>query len=240
MGQVWGENPERGVYKTEDGGKTWKRILYVDERTGVADLVMDPTNPRKLIAALWDYRRWPWAFRSGGPGSGLYVTYDGGADWKKMTEEDGMPKGDLGRIGLAFAPSDPKIVYALVEAKESALLRSTDGGASWKSINTDPDVSPRPFYFGQIAVDSGNPDRLYRLATDLTVSDDAGKTFAACAWMTQCPTTSMAASRTTARGKAPPTSGRTAASATTTGRRSASATASTRCRTHATRCAVTP
>jgi photosystem II stability/assembly factor-like uncharacterized protein len=178
LGQVWGENPERGVYKTEDGGKSWKRVLYVDERTGVADLVMDPSNPRKLIAALWDFRRWPWAFRSGGPGSGLYVTYDGGAKWKKMTEEDGMPKGDLGRIGLAFAPSDPRTVYALVEAKESALLRSTDGGASWKSINTDPDVSPRPFYFGQIAVDSGNPDRLYRLATDLTVSDDAGKTFA--------------------------------------------------------------
>jgi len=178
LGQVWGENPERGVYKTEDGGQTWKRILYVDERTGVADLVMDPANPRKLIAALWDYRRQPWAFRSGGPGSGLYITYDGGADWKKMTEEDGMPKGDLGRIGLAFAPSDPRTVYALVEAKESALLRSTDGGATWKSINTDPDVSPRPFYFGQIAVDPGNPGRLYRLATDLTVSDDAGKTFA--------------------------------------------------------------
>ncbi len=178
LGQVWGENPERGVYKTDDGGKTWKRVLYVDERTGVADLVMDPSNPRKLFAALWDFRRWPWAFRSGGPGSGLYVTYDGGATWKKQTEEDGMPKGDLGRIGLAIAPSEPNVVYALVEAAQSALLRSTDGGRSWKAVNTDSDVTPRPFYFAHIFVDSADPGRIYRLYTILSVSDDGGKSFA--------------------------------------------------------------
>jgi photosystem II stability/assembly factor-like uncharacterized protein len=177
LGQVWGENPERGVYKTDDGGATWKRVLYVDERTGAADLAMDPTNPRKLFAALWDFRRWPWFFRSGGPGSGLYVTYDGGAHWKRMTEDDGLPKGDLGRIGLAISPSDPNVVYALVEAEQSALLRSADGGATWKSVNTDADVSPRPFYFGHIHVDAADPNRIYRLATVLTVSDDGGKTF---------------------------------------------------------------
>jgi len=177
LGQVWGENPERGVYKTEDGGKTWKRVLFVDERTGVADLVMDPSNPRKLFAALWDFRRWPWAFRSGGPGSGLYVTYDGGANWKKQTEEDGIPKGDLGRIGLAIAPSDPSVVYALVEAEQSALLRSADGGRTWKAVNTDSDINPRPFYFAHIFVDSADPGRLYRLFTTLSVSDDGGKTF---------------------------------------------------------------
>jgi photosystem II stability/assembly factor-like uncharacterized protein len=177
LGQVWGENPERGVYKTEDGGKTWQRVLYVDERTGVAELVMDPSNPRKLFAAMWDFRRWPWAFRSGGPGSGLYVTYNGGADWKKATEEDGLPKGDLGRIGLAIAPSDPSVVYALVEAEQSALLRSSDGGVTWKAVNTDADVSPRPFYFSRIFVDPADPNRIYRLATSVTVSDDGGRTF---------------------------------------------------------------
>jgi photosystem II stability/assembly factor-like uncharacterized protein len=177
LGQVWGENQERGVYRTADGGKTWKRVLYVDERTGAAELVMDPSNPRKLFAAMWDFRRWPWSFRSGGPGSGLFVTYDGGATWKKMTEDDGLPKGDLGRIGLAISHSAPHVVYALVEAAESALVRSEDGGRTWKAINTEPDVSPRPFYFGHIFVDPADPNRVYRLATDLTVSDDSGKTF---------------------------------------------------------------
>ncbi|HEX3129893.1 MAG TPA: hypothetical protein VH394_21350, partial [Thermoanaerobaculia bacterium] len=128
LGQAWGENPDRGVFKTEDGGKTWRKVLYVDERTGCADLVIDPSNPNKLFAAMWDYRRWPWFFRSGGPGSGLYTSDDGGESWKRLTEDDGLPKGVLGRIGLGIAASDPRIVYALVEAEKSALIRSEDGG----------------------------------------------------------------------------------------------------------------
>ncbi|MFL6294045.1 MAG: VPS10 domain-containing protein [Thermoanaerobaculia bacterium] len=179
LGQAWGENPERGVFKTLDGGKTWRKVLYVDERTGCADLVVDPSNPNKLIAAMWDYRRWPWSFRSGGPGSGLHVSYDGGESWKKLTEEDGLPKGDLGRIGLAMAASDPRVVYALVEAKSNALLRSDDGGRTWKSVNSEGDVSPRPFYFADIRVDPRDPNRLYRLASVLHASSDGGKTFEA-------------------------------------------------------------
>jgi photosystem II stability/assembly factor-like uncharacterized protein len=177
MGQAWGENPDRGVFKTLDGGKTWRKVLYVDERTGCADLVADPSNPNKLFAAMWDYRRWPWSFRSGGPGSGIHVSYDGGESWKKLTEEDGLPAGNLGRVGLAVAPSDPRVVYALVEAKTNALLRSDDGGRSWKTVNSEGDVSPRPFYYADIRVDPRDPNRLYRLASVLHASSDGGKTF---------------------------------------------------------------
>ena len=177
IGGLWSDNPERGVYKTEDGGRTWNRILYVDEKTGAADLVMDPANPNHLIASMWQVRRQPWFFRSGGPGSGLYTTWDGGRTWKKATEEDGLPAGELGRIGLAFSRSNPEIVYAMVEAQPSALLRSTDNGKSWSSVNSRWDVNPRPFYFGDIRVDPQQPNRVYSVEYDIKVSDDGGKSF---------------------------------------------------------------
>ncbi|HVR97165.1 MAG TPA: hypothetical protein VMW27_11160 [Thermoanaerobaculia bacterium] len=177
MGRLWGENPERGVFKTTDGGRTWKKVLYVDPRTGAADLVMDPQNPNKLFAALWDHRRQPWTFRSGGPGSGLYVTYDGGESWKRLTEDDGLPKGNLGRIGLAISRSNPQTVYALVEAGRSALIRSDDGGRTWKTATADQRVADRPFYYADIHVDPVWPNRVYSLASRITVSDDGGKTF---------------------------------------------------------------
>ena len=177
LGQTWGSNPDRGIFKTDDGGKTWRKVLYVDERTGAADLIIDPKNPNKLFAAMWEYRRWPWFFNSGGPGSGLYVTYDGGEHWKRYTEEDGMPKGNLGRIGLSIAHSNPEIVYALVEAEKSALLRSDDGGLKWKAVNTETDVAPRPFYFADIRVDPADPNRVYSMWTAISVSNDGGKKF---------------------------------------------------------------
>jgi photosystem II stability/assembly factor-like uncharacterized protein len=177
LGREWGENPERGVFQTEDGGKTWKKLLYVDARTGAADLVIDPANPRMLLAAMWQYRRWPWRLESGGPGSGLYASYDGGRTWKRRTEEDGLPKGELGRINLAISRSNPEIVYALVEAGKSALLRSSDGGRTWTTVNQTPNIAPRPFYFAELKVDPQWPNRLYSLGFEIKVSDDSGKTF---------------------------------------------------------------
>ncbi len=177
LGTTWGENPERGVFKTTDGGKTWIKILYVDEKTGAADLAMDPDNPNKLIASMWEHRRWPWFFKSGGPGSGIYVTTDGGQKWKKLSAKDGLPEGDIGRVGLAFAASRSNIVYALVEAKQNVLLRSEDGGFKWKTVNQAFDVNPRPFYFGHVTVNPKNENIVYRLEFLLSVSEDGGKTF---------------------------------------------------------------
>jgi photosystem II stability/assembly factor-like uncharacterized protein len=177
MGKAWGENEQRGVFRTDDGGDSWEKILYVDERTGCADLAQDPGNPEKFIAAMWDYRRWPWFFRSGGPGSGLHVTVDGGKTWKQYTPEDGMPEGELGRIGVAFAPSNPEIVYALVEAEENIFMRSEDGGHSWKKMETKGNFGNRPFYYADLRVDPELADRVYSLHSIVTVSDDGGRSF---------------------------------------------------------------
>ncbi|MCI0471223.1 MAG: hypothetical protein L0Y73_06155, partial [Candidatus Aminicenantes bacterium] len=177
LGTTWGENPERGVFKTTDGGKTWEKILYVDQKTGAADLAMAPDNPNKLIAALWEHRRWPWFFKSGGPGSGLYITVDAGKNWKKLTDKEGLPQGELGRIGIAFAVNKPGIVYALVEAKKSVLLRSEDGGFNWKTVNSEADISSRPFYYSRIWVNPQNENLIYMLQTQFRYSEDGGKTF---------------------------------------------------------------
>ncbi|WP_339627598.1 hypothetical protein [uncultured Maribacter sp.] len=177
IGSPWGEHPERGVFKTTDGGETWEKILFVNNKTGVADLIMDPTNPNKLIAAMWEHKRDPWFFNSGGSGSGLYMTHDGGKNWKKLTEEDGLPKGDLGRIGIAIAPGKPNVVYALVEAKKNALYKSEDGGFKWKKINDKGDIGNRPFYYSEIYVDPENENRVFSVFTYVNVSQDGGKNF---------------------------------------------------------------
>ena len=177
IGSPWGEHKERGVYKTTDGGKTWKQILFNNIKTGAADLIMDPSNPNKLIAAMWEHKRDPWFFKSGGKGSGMYITHDGGENWKKITDKEGFPKGELGRIGVAIAPNNPDVIYALVEAKKNALYKSEDGGFKWKKINDKPGIGNRPFYYSEIYVDPQNENRLYTVFTYINVSQDGGKSF---------------------------------------------------------------
>ena len=177
IGSPWGEHPERGVYKTTDGGESWNKILFANNKTGAADLVMDPTNPNKLIATLWEHKRDPWFFNSGGEGSGLHMTHDGGKTWKKLTDKDGLPKGNLGRIGVAIASNKPNIVYALIEAEKNALYKSEDGGFNWKMINDKEDIGNRPFYYSEIYVDPQNENRVYSVFTYINVSEDGGKNF---------------------------------------------------------------
>ncbi len=176
QGPAWGDNEERGVYKTTDGGKTWNKVLYKNERTGVADLVVDPNNPNKMFAAMWEYRRWPWFFSSGGEGSGLYMTLDGGDTWNEITHEDGLPKGELGRIGIAISQSNRNIVYALVEAKKNGFYKSTDGGFTWKKTEAK-NIGGRPFYYADIRVDPQNENRIYNIHSIVDKSEDGGKSF---------------------------------------------------------------
>ncbi len=177
IGSPWGTHPERGVFKTTDGGKSWRKVLFTNEQSGIADMVMDPVNPNKIIAAMWEHKRDPWFFKSGGSGSGIYMTYDGGENWKKLDDSNGLPKGELGRIGLAIAKNKPEIVYALVEAKKNALYKSEDGGQNWKKINDKSDIGNRPFYYSEIYVDPQNENRVFSIFTYVNVSEDGGKNF---------------------------------------------------------------
>jgi photosystem II stability/assembly factor-like uncharacterized protein len=176
MGSAWGASSARGVYLSKDGGENWTKTLYVDDNVGIADMVADPHNPNKIIAAMWEFGRTPWGFNSGGEGSGIHISYDGGSTWKKVSSKEGLPKGDLGRIGLAFAASKPGLVYALVEAKENALYKSTDGGEKWTMVS-NKNVGNRPFYYAEIYVDPLNENRIYNLWSYVSKSEDGGKTF---------------------------------------------------------------
>ena len=178
IGNPYAEHPERGVYKTTDGGETWKLILHTNDTTGVGDMNMDPSNPNKIIVNMWQHRRTPWSFKSGGPGSGLYITTDGGKNWKKLGKDEGLPAGDYGRIGIAFARSMPTRVYAMVEATKNGLYVSNDGGFKWELVTSDPKiVTNRPFYFQDLAVDTKNENRVYSIHDIVEQSEDGGKTF---------------------------------------------------------------
>jgi photosystem II stability/assembly factor-like uncharacterized protein len=173
LGNLWKPSSERGVFKTTDGGRSWTRVLYVDTLTGVVDLVMDPRDPNTLYAAAYQRLRQPWGFNGGGPGSGILKTTDGGKTWMRLA--NGIPAGDKGRIGLAIAASDPRVLNATIEhATEGGTYRSEDGGQTWIKVNT---LNPRPIYYSHIEIDPTNANRVYILAVEFYRSEDGGRTF---------------------------------------------------------------
>jgi photosystem II stability/assembly factor-like uncharacterized protein len=176
LGHAFGPNEERGVFRTADGGKTWQKVLYKDADTGASDVVFDPENANIVYASLWQMRRQPWHFSSGGPGSGLYKSTDGGLTWKQITAH-GLPDGPLGRIGLAVPGGSSGRVYALIEAQEGGLFRSEDAGATWSRVNADHRFRQRAWYFSHVFADPVSPDVVYIANTGLFRSADGGKSF---------------------------------------------------------------
>ncbi|MBV9008546.1 MAG: hypothetical protein JO354_05170, partial [Verrucomicrobia bacterium] len=160
LGHAFGPNQERGIFRTADGGKTWTKVLYKDENSGGIDVVFDPKNPNVVFAALWQTRRQPWFFSSGGPGSGLYKSEDNGVTWKQLTG-NGLPGGILGRIGISVSGADSNRVYAIIEAKEGGIFRSDDGGDKWTRVNEDGRFRQRAWYFSKIYADPKAPDTVY-------------------------------------------------------------------------------
>src|SRR5262245_10846960 len=159
LGHAFGSNPERGVYRTRDGGRTWQQVLKKDPDTGASDVALDPNNPAVVFAGLWQARRRPWELTSGGPGSGLWVSRDGGDTWKELKHgENGLPEGTWGKVGIAVAPSDSRRVYAIIEAEKGGLYRSDDGGDKWTLASDHHALRQRAWYYSTISVHPKNPD----------------------------------------------------------------------------------
>ncbi|HEY8055016.1 MAG TPA: hypothetical protein VIE13_03795 [Terriglobales bacterium] len=180
LGHLFAPNAERGVFKTTDGGQSWKKVLFVNNDTGAVTMAMDQSNPQVVYAAMWEMSRSHWGFSSGGPGSGLYKSTDGGATWTNITHNSGLPTGIFGKIGVAVAPSDGNVVYALVQAEykgqAGGLFRSDDAGATWRLINNSMDITQRAFYYGRVYVDPRDPNTIYLPNVGVYVSHDSGKT----------------------------------------------------------------
>ena len=178
LGHVFGPNEQRGVFRSKDGGQTWERVLFKSEKAGAADLSMDPSNPRVLYAAIWEAGREPWKLTSGGPDSGLYKTTDGGDTWTELTDNEGLPEGVKGRMGVAVSHARSGMVWAIVESKEGGLFRSDDGGSTWEMVSDDRALRQRPFYFSHVFADPQDPETVYVLSLRAWRSTDGGRSFA--------------------------------------------------------------
>lgn len=176
LGHAYGPNEERGIFRTTDGGATWQKVLYKDTKTGAIDVVFDPNNSSTLFASLWEVYRTPWSLNSGGTGSGLYKSTDGGSTWTHI-EGHGLPSGIMGRIGISVSGADSNKIYAMVESKEGGLYRSDDGGDNWIRMNEDGRLRQRAWYFSHIFADPKAPDTVYVLNTGMFRSTDGGRTF---------------------------------------------------------------
>ena len=181
LGNLFGAGPARGVFRTRDGGRTWARVLSAGDDAGASDLVMDPSNPRILYAGTWRVRRQPWAFESGGAGSGLWKSTNGGDSWTRLTDttktESGLPKGTLGKVTVAVSPVRPDRVWAMIEAEEGGLFRSDDAGKTWQRVNEERKIRQRAWYFSRVYADTRDADKVYVLNVGLHVSQDGGRTF---------------------------------------------------------------
>ena len=176
LGKEWGANPERGVFKTTDGGKTWDKILYIDEDTGCADLAMETSNPNIMYAGMWTFRRKPWRFDDGGKETAVWRTMDGGETWQKIM--NGLPDKPMARPGIHIAQSEPNIIYLMTEFQGGGTaFRSEDRGENWTMVNDDPNINFRPFYYSDVRVDPNNPNILFSISGRLSRSDDGGRTW---------------------------------------------------------------
>ncbi len=179
LGHVWAPNEERGIYKTIDGGKTWKQVFTRGPKAGAIDLVFDPSNANVLWAGFWEVYRKPWTLESGGPGSGLFKTADAGETWTDMTRSPGLPKGMVGNVALAISPANPERMWAMIEAEDGGLFRSENGGKNWAKVNEDRKLRQRAWYFNRIFADTKNQDVIYAANVGFFRSSDGGKTFPA-------------------------------------------------------------
>ena len=174
-GPLWSDSKHRGLYKSTDGGETWNKVFYINDKTGCADVAVDPNDPNTVYVTMWEFRRFPYAFNSGGMSSGMYKSTDGGKTWKEL--KNGLPAKPFGRIALTLAPSAPQNMIAIVEAKETGLYISSDGGETWKSQSATMNVVSRPFYFSCLVIDPKDPKRVYRPGFGFSYSDDGGYSF---------------------------------------------------------------
>lgn len=177
LGHVWGPNEQRGVFRSKDGGKTWEKILNRGNKAGAIDLILDPTNPNTIYAGFWEVYRKPWTLESGGPGSGIFKSTDGGDTWTELTRNPGLPKGMIGKVGIAVSPANPERVWALVEAEDGGVFRSDNGGTTWTRVNEERRLRQRAWYYTRIYADPKSADTVYVLNVQFFRSNDGGRTY---------------------------------------------------------------